>query len=182
MTLCLTPVGTIQKTLRDGTRVCVRVASLSDLSALKDLFRRASPQSLRYRFFAAVACVSPAVIHDLVTVDYTDRAAVVAVVQRQSGEELIGIANYARRPGRDSAEVALMVDDRYQRRGLGKLLFKLLFDIAHLFGITRFEAEVLDENLPMLRMLKESGYALTSVWDRGIVSVALADKKAPLSV
>lgn len=156
--------------LRDGTMVLVRIATLADTDAVAELFRSASPQSLRYRFCAAVARISPSVIQDLVTVDYTDRAAVVALVATEAGERLIGIANYAR-TGEETAEVAFMVDDRFHRRGVGTLLLGHLSTIANHHGITKLTAEVLDENLPMLRLFAECGYELSRSYDGGLVTV-----------
>ncbi|BDG59408.1 bifunctional acetate--CoA ligase family protein/GNAT family N-acetyltransferase [Caldinitratiruptor microaerophilus] len=157
--------------LRDGTVVLLRVAREEDEAAVADLFRRASLQSLRLRFFAAVSQVSPALIREFVTVDFENRAGLVAVHGDESGEKVIGIGTYVRLPRRSSAEVAFMVDDAFHGRGLGSLLLERLARIAVLHGIYTFEADVLAENRPMMQVFAESGFELTRAYEGGTIHV-----------
>lgn len=165
--------------LRDGTVVLLRVARPADEAAVADLFRRASPQSLQFRFFAAVSQVSPSLIRDFVTVDFSDRASIVVVHAEGDREQIIGIGTYARLPRGHSADVAFMVDDRYQGRGVGTLLLERLAGIATLYGIYAFEADVLPENRQMLQVFADSGFEITRAYDGGRIHLHFPMAGAP---
>jgi GNAT superfamily N-acetyltransferase len=89
--------------------------------------------------------------------DRNTRAAMIATVERQ----IVAVGRYVRAPGGDTAEVAFVVDDRHQRRGLGSRLLAMLVPIAWNQGIRFFVADTQSDNLAMLRVFYRSSQVVT---------------------
>jgi RimJ/RimL family protein N-acetyltransferase len=104
----------------------------------------------------------------LATVDQDRHAAIVAV---DPEDQLVGVARYGCPPGSDEAEIALVVQDGWQGRGLGTLLLTVLLDHGRSRGLTRFRAHVLATNQRMLRLIEELGVVDQRVLDQGVVSL-----------
>ena len=134
--------------LVDGVRVLFRPIVPADRVRYERLFTRLSPETLYRRFMTSVPRINERLLEHLVTVDYVERLALVALV----GEEIVGVARYdVLRPG--IAEVALVVEDAWQGRGIGSRLLWRISAAARRRGIEAFEAEVLGENRPMMGLL-----------------------------
>src|SRR4029453_6180709 len=115
---------------------------------------RLSPETIRFRFFAPHPRLSPAEVERFTRVDHVDRVALVAVL----GDDMLAGGRYDRIPGTDLAEVAFVVDDAHQGRGLGSVLLEHLAAIAAERGVRRFEADVLTDNVRMVRVFVDAGY------------------------
>lgn len=148
--------------LDDGTPVEFRAIMPSDDVRLEQLFHRLSPESLYLRFFAPVPRPRPAMIRRLVDVDYTDRLALVAVID----DEIVGVARFDRLaavapealdvdPG--EAEAAVIVEDAWQGRGIATRLLWRLSAAGVQRGLHSFTATVLSQNTAMLRLLRIIG-------------------------
>ncbi|MBN2098433.1 MAG: GNAT family N-acetyltransferase, partial [Dehalococcoidia bacterium] len=107
------------------------------------------------------------------TVDYDGSFALVATIGSGGQERIIAVGRYARFPGQDAAEIAFVVEDPYQGKGLGTQLLHQLALIASEHGINVFEAEVLSQNQDMLRVLKDSGYHMAQELDSGVYRAIL---------
>ncbi len=156
--------------LRDG-----RVAELRppeptshDRERLKALFRRASPDSLYFRFFHVMREVSDAELDQMIRLAPGDAYALVC----DAGDSFLAIGNYAR-SGPNTAEVAFFVDDRLQGRGLGTLLLEHLADAGWRDGFREFVAFVLNDNHRMLRVFRSSGFAISQHWKDGALELTL---------
>ena len=104
----------------------------------------------------------------LADVDHDRRAAIVAA---GPDGELIGVARYGTEPGVDEAEIAVVVQDAWQGRGLGTILLAALLDHAARRGITKFLAYVLADNHRMLRLVGRQGVVTERSHDQGVVSL-----------
>jgi acyl-CoA synthetase (NDP forming)/GNAT superfamily N-acetyltransferase len=102
-------------------------------------------------------------------VDHDRRVAIVAML----GEDLIGVARYES-IGPGTAEVAFVIEDAHQGRGLGPLLLEHLAAAARERGITQFEADVLPSNRRMLRVFIDAGYSAQRAFDADAVHVTFA--------
>jgi GNAT superfamily N-acetyltransferase len=153
--------------LRDGIHVLVRPIRSSDGSAMTAFHESLSPRSVYRRFFFAHPHLSPGEVERFTTVDYVDRMAFVVVV----GDRIVGVGRYERLGGSDEAEVAFVVTDAYQRRGIGALLLDHLAEAARPHGISRFMAQTLSENRDMLGVFLASGFPVATSSEGGTVSV-----------
>lgn len=148
--------------LRDGTLVSFRPMHPTDEGRIQELFHSLSRQTMYYRFMADVTRLPHRTIQNLVYIDYRDEMAIVGTIPEASGEEIIAIGRYYLIPDTNLAEVAFIVRDEWQKRGIGTFLLKYLATIAQGQGIAGFTAEVLAENMAMLAVLRNSGFRISS--------------------
>jgi RimJ/RimL family protein N-acetyltransferase len=148
--------------------VLLRPIRPGDAPALTQLYDRLSPESAYQRFFAVMRRLPPDWARILADVDHDRRAAIVAA---GPDGELIGVARYGTEPGADAAEIAVVVQDAWQGRGLGTILLSALLDHAVSRGITKFLAYVLADNHRMLRLIRRQGAVTERSHDQGVVSL-----------
>ena len=161
--------------LADGGAVHVRPIRPDDADRLVDLHSRLSDRTIYYRFFSPHPRLSPREIQRFTTVDYVDRVALVALLD----DRFVAVARYDRLPGTSEAEVAFVVADEHQGRGVGSLLLEHLAAAARERGITRFFAETLADNRAMQSVFKQAGWAARSTWADGVVHVEFAIEPTP---
>jgi acetyl coenzyme A synthetase (ADP forming)-like protein len=143
--------------LRTGSTLRLRPIRTEDAAALLELYRRLSPDSLYFRFFA-LPNVDAAKAAGFCRVDYRDEFAVVG----ESAGRIVAVAHYFRLPTHpETAEVAFTVEDALQGQGVGTRLLERLAEIARSRGITTFEAEVLGHNRRMLDVFRNCGFETT---------------------
>ena len=158
----------VDAVLRDGHVVQIRPIRPGDQPALSDLFERTSSESRYFRFFRAKDRLSQSELEYFTTVDYERRMAFIVFDE----DQVIAVARYDRLEDEpDHAEVAFMVADAHQGRGIGTQLLQMLTAHARHMGVTGFEALVLSENAAMLRLFRASGYSLERKLDHGVYEV-----------
>ena len=139
--------------LRNGMQVRIRPVEPGDKPRLQRGLRRLSPETVRRRFLAAKPAFSDNELRYLTEVDGIDHLALVAVLA-DDPEQVVGVARCVRpAPGSDTAEYAIVVDDRFQGEGLGTALTGALAEAARHVGIRRFSATTLAENEAVERLL-----------------------------
>jgi GNAT superfamily N-acetyltransferase len=151
--------------LADGGTVHLRTIEPQDADRLIALHGRLSPESIRYRYFAPRPTLSPGEVQWATHVDHDEREALVAVL----GDDIVANGRYDRIPGTDVAEVAFVVDDAHQGRGLGSVLLEHLAALAAERGIRRFEAEVLPDNARMVRVFLDAGYQASRQYEQDAI-------------
>ncbi len=156
-------------TLKDGTTVHIRPIQPGDDHALIEIFKHLSPQSVYQRFFQALPELSPGMATYLANAHYTDRMALVA----EAGGEMIGVGRYERTDDPTVADLALVLLDEWQNRGLGRILLREILKVGKSNGIERFHADVLAENRRMLRLLAQESEILEQKTEAGIAEAFL---------
>jgi GNAT superfamily N-acetyltransferase len=146
--------------LGNGSAVELRLIRPDDESRLTALAGRLSRETVYQRFFAPMQRLSPEQAHFFANVDYRDRLAVVAEQNHGGEPALVAVARYDRGSD-DIAEIALVVEDRWQRLGLGVILLDELVRAAEDRGVDRFRAYVLSDNRRMLGLLARHTEILT---------------------
>lgn len=167
--------------LRDGTAVLLRPVRPTDEELLGELFYGCSEQSIYERFFMLVRSQPHSVRQRLVNVDYKSEMALVALVNEGERERLIGVGRWGLDASTSLADVAFLVQDGYQGRGLGTLLLRRLMEIAREQGIRGFTADVLAQNHRMLELFHESGCELSTHPVDNTYHVELRFDRAPRS-
>jgi len=153
--------------LRDSSTVHFRPIRESDGEAMTAFHETLSPRSVYRRFFSAHPHLSSGELERFTHVDYADRMAFVAT----AGPDIVAVGRYERLAGTDEAEVAFVVTDDYQGRGIGSRLLVHLAAAARSRGIARFHAQTLSENRAMLSVFLSSGYPVTTTSEAGTVTV-----------
>ena len=150
--------------LRDGRTAHLRPIVPEDGDGLIEFYGQVSAQSKYYRFFAPMPELSARDVKRFTNVDYRDRVAFVLTV----AEKIIAVGRYDVIE-KGQAEVAFLVQDQHQGRGIGQLLLEHLAQAARERGVDRFVAEVLPDNRRMMQVFREQGYEVTGGWDEGVM-------------
>jgi acyl-CoA synthetase (NDP forming)/RimJ/RimL family protein N-acetyltransferase len=164
--------------LADGGTVHVRPITPADSERLIAFHSRLSAESIYYRYFSPKPRLSEKEVENFTTVDFVDRAALVAVL----AGEIVAVARFDRWPGTNEAEVAFLVDDGHQGRGISTLLLEHLVAIALEQGVARFTAEVLPDNRAMLGVFRRAGFEVSTRYSSGIIDVSFDIDPTPAFV
>jgi acyl-CoA synthetase (NDP forming)/GNAT superfamily N-acetyltransferase len=156
----------------DGRIVHLRPILPSDADALVDFHQHLSDRTRYLRYFGPYPRIPPRDLERFVTVDHHRRVAFLALL----GDEIIAVGRYEGLSDPQdpqapvtSAEVAFVVRDDHQGRGLGSILLEHLAAAARENGLSRFEAEVLVENHTMVRVFREAGYQVRRAFAEGVL-------------
>jgi RimJ/RimL family protein N-acetyltransferase len=153
-------------TLSDGTRVTFRELHANDEPMLRSWFTSLSPQSRYHRFHGQVLELSPAAWRYLTRIDQVDHVGILALIEG----ELVGVGRMIRlADAPDIAEIAFLIGDGQQRRGIGSALRDLLVEIGRMRGYRKLYAFVLPENIAIRKLLQ----APTTVDRGGLLEVSL---------
>ncbi|NMO54147.1 GNAT family N-acetyltransferase [Actinoplanes sp. TBRC 11911] len=155
--------------LADGSAVGLREIRPDDAPAILDFHSRMSERTRYLRYFSPYPSIPERDLERFVKVDHQDREAYVIEVAQQ----IIAVGRYERLgPGSPDAEVAFVVEDAYQGRGIGSVLLEHLAEKAREHGMSRFVAEVLPENRGMLRVFSDFGYQVQRTYADGVVHLS----------
>ena len=157
---------TVDIVLRDGSTIRVRPVVSTDAAGLRALFAGLSMDSLHRRFFSAGPSLDAEVLRLLGAGTAGD-----AVTVGEVGGRIVAVAGYTRAtqtPAR--AEVAFAIADDYQGRGIGTRLLEHLASVARARSVHYFDAYVLADNGPMLRVFLDSGFEAHEDVAAGVIS------------
>lgn len=163
--------------LRDGGTARIRPITTDDADRLVSFYEQVSDESKYYRFFAPYPRLSAKDVHRFTHHDYVDRVGLAVTV----GGEFIATVRYDRinaqgRPASapaDEAEVAFLVQDAHQGRGVASALLEHIAAVARERGIRRFAAEVLPANNKMIKVFRDAGYTQQRSFEDGSVHLTL---------
>ena len=162
------------ETLRDGSEIFFRPVKPKDEPALAEMLYSLSSDSVHTRFFTHTTAFPHRDVQELTNIDYEKNLAIVGLVPGPQGEEeLVAIGQYFMDPGSMSAEVAFIVQDEWQAKGMGSLLMADLARYARGHGVQRFDAKVLPSNQAMLSVFQHSGFPVTTEFDGDAYTVAI---------
>ena len=165
--------------LRDGTRLRLRPIRPDDAPRLIEYYGRLSAHTAYQRFFTVMKRLPPDWARLLATVDYRRRLALVAERGSAAEPELIAVARYEPTEREDTAEVAFVVQDGWQGKGLGTILLRELLAAATARGIGRFRAWVLADNTRMLDLLRRFTDVQERKLDAGVLEILFTPRPPP---
>lgn len=153
----------------DGINVSIRSIRPTDEPHMRDMVYNLSQETIYYRFMSNQRFTQRH-IQDFVYIDHRRDVCVVGTVPEAHGDLIIAVGRYYLNESTNMAEVAFMVRDEWQNKGLGTYFFQHLITIAKRNGIAGFTAEVLRENKRMQSVFNNSGLKVTSKVVEGVYS------------
>jgi len=112
-------------------------------------------------------------LQNFVVIDYTAEMVILAILEEEEREIVVGVGQYGIDPETHTAEVALVVRDTDQQKGIGAELLDYLTVLAKREGLLGFTAEVLVENEPMMRLFERSGFAIEKRREAGVYELRM---------
>ena len=161
------------ETLRNGLEICIRALRPDDGERIVEAFSKLDPQSVYTRFFRYKKEVNEADLRVIRELDFETRVALVATLTENGREIIIASSSYSMY-GDKTAEIAFVVEEDYQGLGIGRRLLGHLGKIARARGIATFTAEVLYQNVAMLKVFTASGWPMKRTTEDGAVLIRLA--------
>jgi acyl-CoA synthetase (NDP forming)/GNAT superfamily N-acetyltransferase len=152
--------------LRDGRTAHIRPIRPDDEQLMVEFYARVSDESKYYRFFSPMPKLSERDVRRFTHVDHRERVALVMLL----GGQMIAVGRFdVVRP--HEAEVAFLVEDQHQGRGIGQLLLEHLAQAGRERGVERFVAEVLPDNTKMIHAFRDAGYRIASGYADGVITL-----------
>jgi len=138
--------------LDDGTFIHVRPIRPTDEELHREMFYQLEPETVYHRFFEPLKSLSTDRRRAFCNIDYATEIALVCIAREDEGEKMVAVGRYCLDMATNAAEVAFLVIDKYQHRGIGKYLFHRLLEVARQRGVTQFTAEVMADNEAMMHL------------------------------
>jgi len=165
------------KTTKTGLTIILRPVKISDEPLLKDFLYSLSDQSIYRRFFSTRTDMPHEYLQKFVVIDYTQKMVILVVIKKGEKEEIVGMGQYAIVGNTHTADVALVVRDDYQNRGIGTELVSYLTYLAKKQGLLGFTADILVDNKPMLhvlRLFEQMGFEIEKKMEAGVFELKIA--------
>jgi acyl-CoA hydrolase len=156
--------------LEDGTLINFRSIRPTDEPRMRDLFYALSQETIYYRLISHMTRMPREQVQDFVYINHRTEVAIVGTITEASGEDLIAVGRYYLDETTNMAEVAFVVRDNWQTKGIGSFLLACLMGIAKRHGIRGFTAEVLRENQPMQAVLNRAPCRVSTQLNDGVYS------------
>ena len=168
----------IHRTTRSGQGldILLRPVRISDEPLIKEFFYSLSDESLYTRFISARRNVPREVRQEFVAVDYSRDMVILAIVEDKGEPEhetAVGVGQYSLNPDNHTAEVALVVRDDFQGKGVGSELLSYLTYLAKRQGLLGFSAEVLVTNRPMMALFEGMGFEIEKRREEGVFEMRM---------
>ena len=166
------------RTTRTGLRIVLRPVRIDDKELLHSFAGTLSEEALYLRFFRHVEPTED-LLQRLVDIDPTEQIAILALVGSGETEKIVGVGRSFMDHERASAEVVITVRDDYQKKGIGRELLIRLISLARAQGLTGLTAQVLADNVAMLRLLRsleETEYEIQKSLEAGVFHLDMVFK------
>lgn len=158
----------VQKTTRTGLRLLLRPIKISDEPLLKDFFYSLSEESMYQRFISARRDIPHEMLQKFVAVDYFQKMVLVGVTEEDERESICGLGQYGMNNDTYTADVALVVRDNCQNKGVAAEILSYLTYLAKKQGLLGFTAEVLVGNEPVFRLFSRMGFDVSKRNESGV--------------
>jgi acyl-CoA hydrolase/GNAT superfamily N-acetyltransferase len=156
-----------------GLQLFLRPVKISDEDLIKGFLYSLSDKSIYKRFFANMIHMPHNILQKFVIIDYSKEILMLAIVERQGIEEIVGMGQYVIDISTHTAAAAFLVGDAWQNRGIGAVLLKYLTEIAKKEGLLGFSAMVLAENKPMLRLFESMDFQMEKQISAGVCELMM---------
>ena len=154
-----------------GLKIHFRPILPTDENLLKELFYSHAPSTIYQRYFSQLKYLPHETVQRMVTLDYRDAMAIVGEITWEGHQRLIAVARYYRNPATNWAEIAITVQENFQRRGIAAFLLKHTAKVAAQQGIIGFTADVLPNNVAILDTFRKIATPIEIDSNGGLTSV-----------
>jgi acyl-CoA hydrolase/GNAT superfamily N-acetyltransferase len=144
-------------TTKDGAELIIRPIRPTDEEMLSDMFYDLSDQTIINRFFSMLKSMPHRKLQQFCCIDYTGEMSLAAITDDGPKSKIVGLGSYHLNPATHKAEIAFLVADAWQGKGIGTYMMRSLVKIAKARNIKGFTAEVLRDNLAMIALMHKSG-------------------------
>ena len=159
------------RTTQSGVEILLRPVQLGDEFHLIDFFNLLSDQSFHRRFNSESKDMSHEQIKKFTVVDYSKKMFILASIKGDVKKKIVGLGQYWVDELNHTADIALLVGDNHQNKGIGTVLLRYLTTIAKTRGILTINAEVLMENDPMIHICEKAGIDKINRMERGLYEI-----------
>jgi acyl-CoA hydrolase/GNAT superfamily N-acetyltransferase len=160
-------------TFKGGLKVRFRAIKPSDEEEMRKLFYRFSDTAVYYRYFSPIRTMPHRKMQEYVNVDYQRIMSIVGTIDQSGTERIIAEGRYVRHHNRPLADVAFVVDENCQGRGIASFLFEMLIRVAREQGIKGFTADVIADNKAMLKVFEKAPFPIRAVVESGIYNLTI---------
>jgi len=160
-------------TFKGALTVKFRAIKPSDEEEMRKLFYRFSDTSVYYRYFSPIKTMPHRKMQEYVNIDYRRIMSLVGTIDLSGTEQIIAEGRYVRHHNLPVADVAFVVDENYQGRGIASFLFEILIRIAREQGIEWFTADVIADNKAMLKVFEKAPFPIRAVMESGIYNLTI---------
>jgi acyl-CoA hydrolase/GNAT superfamily N-acetyltransferase len=158
----------VRKVTRSGLNLLIRPVKISDEPMLKEFFYSLSNESMYQRFISARRDIPHDVLQKFVAVDYFTKMVLVAIQEDDDRQLICGLGQYGMNSDTYTADVALVVRDDFQKKGVAGELLSYLTYLAKRQGLLGFTAEVLVGNDPVFKLFKKMGFDVSKRNEQGV--------------
>ncbi len=159
----------IVKNFKDNVDIKFRPIKASDEDMMRELFYLFSDEAKYLRYFSRVNSMPHKNMQRYVAVDYDRTLSIVGVVETGRTQKIIAEARYAYYENDGSYEMAFIVDESWQGRGIATFLMEYLIEIAGKRGLKTLSATVLYENSKMIKVFKKASVKPEISVDEGVL-------------
>ena len=162
------------RTTRRGFDIFFRPVRINDEHILKDFFYKLTTDSMYHRFISTRTDMPHERLQKFVAIDYSREMVILAIDRAEEQETIVGMGQYLIDEASHTAEVAFVVLDGYQGKGIGAELLAYLTFLAKKRGLLGFAAAVLQDNNPMLHLFESMGFVVEKRLDAGVYELKMS--------
>ena len=162
------------RTTKTGLKIFLRPVRLSDEHLLKDFFYDLSSDCMYHRFISTRTSMHHEELQKFVVIDYTREMVILAIIESDGQEKIVGMGQYFIDENTHTAEVAFVVRDDLQNQGIGAELMTYLTLLAKRNGLHGFTAAVLMDNKPMLQLFEKMGFVVEKHAEAGVYELKMS--------
>jgi RimJ/RimL family protein N-acetyltransferase len=162
------------RTTKKGLSIILRPVKISDEPLLKDFFYSLSNDGMYHRFISTRTDMPHARLQQYVAIDYSKELVILAMQKEADRETIVGMGQYFIDEQSHTAEVAFVVRDAFQNKGVGSELLPYLTYLAKKSGLHGFTAAVLMDNKRMLQLFEKMGFHIERTTDAGVYELTMS--------
>ncbi len=160
-------------TFKNDIAVRFRAIKPSDEEEMRRLFYRFSDEAVYYRYFSPIKTMPHAKMQQYVNVDFSQVMSIVGLVGEVGMGNIIAEARFVKWPDRPYADVAFVVDEKYQGIGVASYLYNMLIRLAKDRGLQGFTADVLTTNKAMMKVFEKGVGMVKAQLEHGIYRLTI---------